>query len=259
MRLARRRRGARRADGQAISPCPGPASMMRLPRRGPPLTRRRDRRGVCLFLTRRVPVPRGGPPPESDDLPQTDSDFGASAAPGTRRSHVSEVKLTAQPRTEFGKGAARRLRRADMVPAVLYGHGTDPVHVALPGHATMMALKQSNALFELDVDGKTHAGPAEGRPARPAARLHRARRPADRPPRREGHGRRPAARHRRARLRRPGDRRGQHAEPRGRGHARSRRRSSTTSPACRSAPRCWPATSSCRRAPRSSPTPTRSW
>jgi large subunit ribosomal protein L25 len=68
---------------------------------------------------------------------------------------VSEVKLTAQPRTEFGKGAARRLRRADMVPAVLYGHGLAPVHVALPGHATMMALKQSNALFELDVDGKS--------------------------------------------------------------------------------------------------------
>ena len=68
---------------------------------------------------------------------------------------MSEVKLTAQPRTEFGKGAARRLRRADMVPAVLYGHGTDPVHVALPGHATMMALKQSNALFELDVAGKS--------------------------------------------------------------------------------------------------------
>jgi large subunit ribosomal protein L25 len=68
---------------------------------------------------------------------------------------VSEVKLTAQPRTEFGKGAARRLRRADMVPAVLYGHGTAPVHVALPGHATMMALKQSNALLNLDVDGKS--------------------------------------------------------------------------------------------------------
>jgi large subunit ribosomal protein L25 len=66
---------------------------------------------------------------------------------------VAEVKLTAQPRTEFGKGAARRLRRSDMVPAVLYGHGTDPVHVALPGHATMMALKQSNALLNLDVDG----------------------------------------------------------------------------------------------------------
>ena len=68
---------------------------------------------------------------------------------------MSEVKLTAQPRTEFGKGAARRLRRADMVPAVLYGHGTAPVHVALPGHATMMALKQSNALFELEVAGKS--------------------------------------------------------------------------------------------------------
>jgi large subunit ribosomal protein L25 len=68
---------------------------------------------------------------------------------------VSEVKLTAQPRTEFGKGAARRLRRADMVPAVLYGHGTAPVHVALPGHATMMALKQSNALLDLDVDGES--------------------------------------------------------------------------------------------------------
>jgi len=41
-----------------------------------------------------------------------------------------------------------------MVPAVLYGHGTEPVHVALPGHATMMALKQSNALFEPEVAGK---------------------------------------------------------------------------------------------------------
>lgn len=67
---------------------------------------------------------------------------------------MSEVKLTAQPRTEFGKGAARRLRRAHMVPAVLYGHGTEPVHVALPGHATMLALKQANALFDLELEGK---------------------------------------------------------------------------------------------------------
>ena len=59
---------------------------------------------------------------------------------------MSEVKLSAEPRTEFGKGAARRLRRAHMVPAVLYGHGTAPVHVALPGHATMLALKHSNTL-----------------------------------------------------------------------------------------------------------------
>lgn len=66
---------------------------------------------------------------------------------------MSEVKLTAEPRTEFGKGAARRLRRAHKVPAVLYGHGTEPVHVALPGHATMLALKHSNTLLELEVDG----------------------------------------------------------------------------------------------------------
>jgi large subunit ribosomal protein L25 len=68
---------------------------------------------------------------------------------------VSEVKLTAESRTEFGKGAARRLRRADKIPAVLYGHGTAPVHVALPGHATMLALKNSNALLTLDLGGRT--------------------------------------------------------------------------------------------------------
>ena len=67
---------------------------------------------------------------------------------------MSEVKITAAKRTEFGKGAARRLRRAHQVPAVIYGHGTDPVHVALPGHVTMLALKQSNALLTLDVEGK---------------------------------------------------------------------------------------------------------
>jgi large subunit ribosomal protein L25 len=66
---------------------------------------------------------------------------------------VPEVKLTAEPRSEFGKGAARRLRRAHMVPAVIYGHGTQPVHVALPGHATMLALKHSNTLLELQIDG----------------------------------------------------------------------------------------------------------
>jgi large subunit ribosomal protein L25 len=68
---------------------------------------------------------------------------------------VSEVKLTAAKRTEFGKGAARRLRRIHQVPAVIYGHGTDPVHVSLPGHATMLALKQNNALLSLDIEGDT--------------------------------------------------------------------------------------------------------
>ncbi|WP_309135060.1 50S ribosomal protein L25/general stress protein Ctc [Cellulomonas sp.] len=68
---------------------------------------------------------------------------------------MSDVKLAATARTEFGKGAARRLRRAHQIPAVLYGHGTQPVHVALPGHETMLALKHTNALFEIDLDGET--------------------------------------------------------------------------------------------------------
>ncbi len=67
---------------------------------------------------------------------------------------MSDVKIAAELRTEFGKGAARRLRRADKVPAVLYGHGTDPIHLALPGHDIMLALKNPNALLTLDIDGK---------------------------------------------------------------------------------------------------------
>ena len=65
---------------------------------------------------------------------------------------MSDVKITAELRTEFGKGAARRLRRADKVPAVLYGHGTDPLHLSLPGHDTMLALKTRNVLITLDID-----------------------------------------------------------------------------------------------------------
>jgi large subunit ribosomal protein L25 len=68
---------------------------------------------------------------------------------------MSTEKITAETRTEFGKGAARRIRRADKIPAVIYGHGNDPVHVTLPGHSTMMALKHggANALLELSIDG----------------------------------------------------------------------------------------------------------
>ena len=67
---------------------------------------------------------------------------------------MSEIKLAAEARTEFGKGAARRVRRANKIPAVLYGHGSDPLHVTLPGHETMMALKHSNALFSIELEGK---------------------------------------------------------------------------------------------------------
>jgi large subunit ribosomal protein L25 len=67
---------------------------------------------------------------------------------------VPEIKLAAEARSEFGKGAARRLRRANLIPAVLYGHGTDPLHVSLPRHATFMALKKANVLLTIDLDGK---------------------------------------------------------------------------------------------------------
>ncbi|MDP9820258.1 50S ribosomal protein L25/general stress protein Ctc [Nocardioides massiliensis] len=65
-------------------------------------------------------------------------------------------KITAELRTEFGKGAARRIRRADKVPAVLYGHGAEPQHLSLPGHDTMLALKKggSNALLTITIEGK---------------------------------------------------------------------------------------------------------
>ena len=63
---------------------------------------------------------------------------------------MPEVHITAQTRDEFGKGAARRIRRAGLVPAVLYGHGTDTRHLTLPGHQLMLALKTPNVLLYLD-------------------------------------------------------------------------------------------------------------
>jgi large subunit ribosomal protein L25 len=69
---------------------------------------------------------------------------------------VAEIKIAAESRTEFGKGAARRIRRADKVPAVLYGSGIDPTHIALPGHDLALALKNSNALLSIEIDGESH-------------------------------------------------------------------------------------------------------
>ncbi|MEU1076635.1 MULTISPECIES: 50S ribosomal protein L25/general stress protein Ctc [unclassified Streptomyces] len=67
---------------------------------------------------------------------------------------MSEIKLAAEVRSEFGKGAARSIRRANKVPAVVYGHGTEPVHVTLPGHELLLALRTPNVLLSLDIDGK---------------------------------------------------------------------------------------------------------
>ena len=66
---------------------------------------------------------------------------------------MSESKIAAVSRTEFGKGAARRTRRSGLVPAVIYGPGTDPVHLSLPGHDLLLALRVANAVLEISIDG----------------------------------------------------------------------------------------------------------
>jgi large subunit ribosomal protein L25 len=65
-----------------------------------------------------------------------------------------DTKVQAELRENFGKGFARRLRAAGKIPAVIYGHGTDPVHVALPGHQVSLLIRRANAVLELDVAGK---------------------------------------------------------------------------------------------------------
>jgi len=66
---------------------------------------------------------------------------------------VSEVKISAEPRTEFGKGGARRTRRAGKVPAVLYGHGEKPRHIALPAREFAAAIRHggANQLFNIEI------------------------------------------------------------------------------------------------------------
>ncbi|PRY58113.1 large subunit ribosomal protein L25 [Knoellia remsis] len=63
------------------------------------------------------------------------------------------IKLQAEARTQFGKGAARKIRRDHKIPAVMYGHGAEPVHITLIGHDAMMALKNPNALLTIVLDG----------------------------------------------------------------------------------------------------------
>jgi len=67
---------------------------------------------------------------------------------------TEDNKVVAELRTSFGKGFARRLRATGQIPAVIYGHGTDPVHVALPGHQVGLLIRRANALLELDIEGR---------------------------------------------------------------------------------------------------------
>jgi len=68
---------------------------------------------------------------------------------------VAEIRIAAESRTEFGKGGARRTRRAGNVPAVVYGHGRQPVHISLPSHELMRALRTPNILLSLDLGGQS--------------------------------------------------------------------------------------------------------
>jgi len=67
---------------------------------------------------------------------------------------VPEVRIEAEPRTEFGKGPSRRIRRAGRVPGVMYGHGAESRHFTLPEHDLMIALKTPNALIRLEGLGR---------------------------------------------------------------------------------------------------------
>ena len=68
---------------------------------------------------------------------------------------MAEITINGVVRTEFGKGASRRARRDGLVPAVIYGHGEKPQHITLPARELGVALKQSNVLLDIVIDGKT--------------------------------------------------------------------------------------------------------
>ncbi|MGQ1797900.1 50S ribosomal protein L25/general stress protein Ctc [Kocuria oceani] len=68
---------------------------------------------------------------------------------------VDTIRIPAETRSDFGKGYARRIRANDQIPAVVYGHGAEPKHVVIPGHITMLAVRNRNAVLELQLDGGT--------------------------------------------------------------------------------------------------------
>lgn len=67
---------------------------------------------------------------------------------------MAEISIKGARRSEFGKGASRRIRRSGQVPAVIYGHGTNPIHISLPAKEVMQAVKVSNVLLDIDIDGQ---------------------------------------------------------------------------------------------------------
>ena len=66
-----------------------------------------------------------------------------------------DTTVHAELRSSFGKGFARRLRAAGKIPAVIYGHGTEPQHVALPGHETALIIRKANQVLDLQIEGKS--------------------------------------------------------------------------------------------------------
>jgi large subunit ribosomal protein L25 len=83
-------------------------------------------------------------------------DVRLPTTPDERRSIMADDnKLVAEPRDSFGKGAARKIRAAGKIPAVIYGHGSDPQHVTLPGHQVALILRKANQVLDLDISGKS--------------------------------------------------------------------------------------------------------
>jgi large subunit ribosomal protein L25 len=74
---------------------------------------------------------------------------------------ADDNKLVAESRTVFGKGAARRIRATGKIPAVIYGHGTEPQHVTLPNHEVSLILRKANAVLDLDINGKSQLAPVK--------------------------------------------------------------------------------------------------
>ena len=86
-------------------------------------------------------------------------------------------KVVADARETFGKGAARKIRAAGKIPAVVYGHGTDPQHITLPAHQVGLLIRKANAVLDLQIDRQEPARPRQGRAEGPGAPDHRAPRP----------------------------------------------------------------------------------